>query len=61
MSGIPPLSVSQAASLYNVPKRTVQYAITKGDLAAYKLPGRTGAYLIAPADMDGWLAKRAAA
>ena len=41
-----------------MPKRTLQYAITKGYLKAHKLPGLTGAYLIDPADLDAWLAGR---
>lgn len=54
----PPLSVTEAATRSDVPKRTIQYAITKGDLKAHKMPGATGAYLISPADLDAWLAGR---
>lgn len=58
MTQTPPLSVSQAAKIKEVPKRTLQYAIAKGHLAAHKLPGATGAYLIYPADLDQWAAQR---
>ena len=54
----PPLSVAQVAELAEMPKRTVQYAITRGQLRAHKLPGATGAYLINRADLDIWLAGR---
>lgn len=60
MTASPPLSVAQVAELGNIPKRTVQYAISRGHLKAHKLPGTTGAYLIAPRDLDRWLAKREA-
>lgn len=54
----PFISVSQAATDNGVPKRTIQYAIAKGELRAVKLPGLTGAYLIDPADLQRWLAAR---
>lgn len=53
-----PLSVSQAAEQGNIPKRTLQYAISRGNLKAHKLPGLTGAYLIDPADLQTWLTGR---
>ena len=54
----PPLSVSQASLKLNIPKRTVQHAIAKGHLKAHKLPGRTGAYLIYPAELTRWAGSR---
>lgn len=54
----PPLSVSQAALMSNVPKRTLQHAIAKGHLKAHKLPGATGAYLINHRDLDAWMSAR---
>ena len=53
-----PLSVTEAAQMRGVPKRTVQHAIAKGDLKAHKMPGRTGAYLINERDLDRWITKR---
>jgi excisionase family DNA binding protein len=58
MASTPPLSVSQAALMSNIPKRTLQHAIAKGQLRAHKLPGVTGAFLISPVDFDRWLAGR---
>ena len=55
MTVVQPLSVSQASSQVNVPKRTLQAAIARGALKAYKLPGATSAYLISPADLQVWL------
>lgn len=57
----PPLSVTQAAVQSGLAKRTVQYAIANGLLRAHKMPGRTGAYLISPADLTAWLDRRRAA
>lgn len=54
----PPLSVTEASQQVSVPKRTIQYAISRGDLKAYKMPGRTGAYLIDPSDLTDWYAGR---
>lgn len=56
----PPLSVTEASTQNEIPKRTIQAAITRGELRAHKMPGATGAYLIQPADLDRWLAKREA-
>lgn len=39
----------------SIPKRTLQAAIARGDLPAYKLPGATSPYLIDPADLQQWL------
>jgi excisionase family DNA binding protein len=57
----PPLSVAIAAEQTGVPKRTIQSAITRGELGAHKMPGLTGAYLIRQRDLDKWIAKRAKA
>ena len=56
-----PLSVTEASQQVNVPKRTIQYAISQGDLQAHKMPGRTGAYLIDPADLAAWVDGRSKA
>lgn len=58
MPATPPMSVSEAALRYDVPKRTVQHAISKGNLPAHKLPGATGAYLINESDFQVWLQNR---
>ena len=44
-----------------IPKRTIIAAINRGDLRADKLPGLTGSFLIAPKDLQRWLAKRSSA
>lgn len=59
-SPTPPLSVVEAAAKSGYPKRTVQHAIAKGDLKAHKMTGATGAYLIYPAELDKWIARREA-
>lgn len=61
MTATPPMSVAQAAEQHDIPKRTVQAAIARGDLKAHKMPGVTGAYLIYPRDLDRWIEKRGAA
>jgi excisionase family DNA binding protein len=58
MPQTPPLSVAQAADEHNIPKRTLQHAITKGDLKAHKLPGTTGAYILERTELDRWLTTR---
>lgn len=58
MNVMRPVSVSQASLQVSVPKRTLQAAIARGDLPAYKLPGATSPYLIDPADLQHWLAGR---
>lgn len=60
MPKTPPLSVSEAAEQTGKPKRTIQHAITQGDLPAHKLAGLTGSYLIDQRELDKWLAKREA-
>jgi excisionase family DNA binding protein len=54
----PPISVAEAANQTGIPKRTIQAAITNGQLKAHKLGGRTGAYLITQRDLDKWIAIR---
>ena len=58
MTATPPMSVAQAAEQKDIPKRTLQAAIARGDLKAHKMPGLTGAYLIYPRDLDRWIDKR---
>lgn len=53
-----PLSVSEASAQKAIPKRTLQAAITRGELKAHKLGGLTGAFLIDPDDLDRYAAKR---
>lgn len=52
------LTTTAAHQTSGVPKRTIIAAINRGDLAADKLPGVTGSFLINPADFDRWLASR---
>ena len=54
------VTTTAAAQTSGIPKRTIIAAINRGDLRAQKLPGLTGAFLIAPADLNTWLAKRQA-
>jgi excisionase family DNA binding protein len=56
----PPLSVAEASEQSGEPRRTIRYAISAGHLKAHKMPGATGAYLIAPSELRRWIAKRAA-
>ena len=58
MDVVQPISVSQASLQVSVPKRTLQAAIARGELPAHKLPGATTPYLINPADLQEWLARR---
>lgn len=58
MDVVQPISVSQASLQVSIPKRTLQAAIARGELPAYKLPGATSPYLIDPADLQQWLAGR---
>jgi excisionase family DNA binding protein len=53
-----PLSAAQAARHTGIPKRTILAAITRGELPAHKMPGRTGAYLIDQIDLDTYVARR---
>lgn len=58
MPKTPPLSVAEASAQKDIPKRTLQAAITRGDLKAHKLGGLTGAFLIDQRDLDRYAAKR---
>jgi excisionase family DNA binding protein len=59
MSQVPPISATQASAQTGIPKRTILWAISQGNLRATKLgDGTTSAYLIHPADLDEWVAKR---
>jgi excisionase family DNA binding protein len=58
---MPFLSAAQAAFQEGIPKRTILAAIERGELPAHKMPGRTGAYLIDPADLDAYITRRAGA
>lgn len=54
----PLLSVVQAAACSGVSRRTIQRAITDGELKAHKLGPGTTAYVIDQADLDDYLAQR---
>ncbi len=54
----PPLSVAQAAREYGIPKRTIQWALLQGQLAAHKLPGSTAAWVIDRANFEAWANQR---
>lgn len=56
----PWLTTAEAHQTTGIPKRTIIAAINRGDLKANKLPGLTGSFLVAPGDLDRWLAKREA-
>lgn len=55
------LSIEQAAELLHISPRAVRHRITAGTLVpAHKMPGRTGAYLIARSEIERVLAGEAA-
>ena len=54
------ITTATASEQTGIPKRTIIAAINRGDLAANKLPGLTGSFLIAPADLDEWANSRKA-
>lgn len=54
----PPLTTAQVAELRGVSVATVLRMIAAGTLAATKLPGKTGAYVMDPRDVDRAFAKR---
>jgi excisionase family DNA binding protein len=58
MPNTPPITVAEASKTHNIPKRTIQAAIHRGDLKAHKLGGTTGAYLIEPHELTRWLLTR---
>lgn len=51
-SDSPFLSVTEAAELLRLSPRAVQHRISSGKLPAYKMPGRTGAYVLERAVID---------
>lgn len=55
------VSVAEAARQTGVRTVTVQRWIRAGKLSATKLPGRTGAYVIAQRDLEAFIAERDAA
>lgn len=59
-SSEPPLSVSTAAKQSGIPRRTIQWALKRGDLRAHKMDGETGAYLIEADDFAEWVQQRQA-
>lgn len=42
------LTVNEAVKLTGMSRRAITYACRTGKLTSYKLPGRTGAYLLDP-------------
>lgn len=52
------LTVSQAFSQTGIPRRTLQAAIKRGELAARKMGKQTSIYLIEQRDLDDYLASR---
>lgn len=59
-----PLTTPQAAAQYGVPERTLQRAISTGELRAERLEVRGGTYRLQPADVEAfvaqWRARKAA-
>lgn len=53
---MPPLSVAQAHEVSGVPRRTITYAITQGQLKAARLGD--GAWMIEAGDLDEWISSR---
>jgi len=58
MPNIEWVTTTAASRTSGIPKRTIIAAINRGDLPAQKLPGLTGAFLIAPTDLTAWTAGR---
>lgn len=54
----PPLTVTEASDKTGINYRTIQQAILRGRLPAHKTTGKTGAYLIDPADLHEWATRR---
>lgn len=46
------INVAEAAGILNLSVRAVQHRIAAGSLPAQKLPGRTGAYILARSDVE---------
>jgi excisionase family DNA binding protein len=57
----PPMSVAEVAYETGIARRTVQQALTDGELKAHKFPGQTGVWVIERADVTDWLKRRRAA
>ncbi|MBF6291842.1 helix-turn-helix domain-containing protein [Nocardia farcinica] len=53
-----PLSAAEVAERLNLSRRAVVDLIRRGELAAQKLPGRTGAYVISPKAVQDYIATR---
>ena len=56
-----PIGVTEAAARLRMTRRGVHKAIHRGDLPARKLPGRTGAYVLDPADVERYADTRLSA
>jgi excisionase family DNA binding protein len=52
------LTVAQASTQTGIPKRTLQWAISQGRLAAEKLAGNTGPYVLQQRDLDEYVAAK---
>lgn len=52
------ITVAQAATMLDMPKRTLQRHIVRGLIPASKLAGATGAYVIDRRDIDRLIAQR---
>ena len=56
-----PIGVTEAAHRLRMTRRGVHKAIQRGDLQALKLPGRTGAYVLDPSEVDRYADTRLSA
>lgn len=56
-----PIGVTEAAKRLRMTRRGVHKAIHRGDLPALKLPGRTGAYVLDPTEVDRFANSRLSA
>lgn len=54
-----PLSLNEAATIAAVAPTTVAHWLRGGKLPGLRMPGEKGQWLIAPADLDKFLAQRA--
>lgn len=52
------MTVAEAAGIIGITPRAVAKAIQAGRIPARKLPGRTGAYLLDPAEVHAFAATR---
>lgn len=55
-----PLTTRDVTELTGIPKSTVLYALTNGELPARKLPGKTGSWIIDREQVDAWIERREA-